>query len=82
MEHSNVKALSDRILRQALEHNSAAYRQLNAAWVAGSVPRSRRESHQSIMEWAEEEIRMLTEERDLRSSGAVTAAPTERLAAE
>jgi hypothetical protein len=50
MEHSNVKSLSHRILVQVTEHNSAAYRQLHAAWAAGSVPRSRRESHQRLME--------------------------------
>jgi hypothetical protein len=80
MEHSNVKALSDRILRQALEHNSAAYRQLNAAWAAGSVPRSRRESHQRIMEWAEEEIRLLAEERDRRASSTGSRAEEAALA--
>ena len=64
MEHSNVKCLSDQILRQALEYNSAAYRQLHAAWAAGSVPRSRRESRQRIMEWAKEEIILMAERCD------------------
>jgi hypothetical protein len=80
MQHSNVKGLTDRILGQALEHTSAAYRQLHAAWTTGNVSQSRRESHKRIMEWAEEEIRLLTAERDRRSSIVKAASAEESLA--
>jgi hypothetical protein len=80
MQHSNVEALSDRVLMQAFGHTSAACRQLQAVWAAGNIPSSRIQSHRGIMEWAVEEVRLLQDERDRRSEIAHASGPMDLLA--